>query len=413
MTATPALREIQVRSGHPDFLELPWSAPLKEWAKLCGNRVEMPRGLSRHEVVFLGYRQAVYAFKELPAPAAEREFDILRSLEEHDLPAVTAVGHARVAAPAGGEEGSVLITRFEDGSLPYRTLFMQPGLERYRVRLLDAMASLLVRLHLGGLFWGDCSLSNTLFRRDAGELLALLVDAETSELHPSLSDGQREHDVLILEENIAGELADLAAITELPASLDVWETGDQIRQRYERLWREINKELSIRSNERYRIHERIRALEGLGFSVSEVLLTPVPDGSRVRMRAIVTDRDYHRKTLHGLTGISAGDRQAALMLNEIAELRADLHREREPSVPMSVAAYRWLTERWQVAIERLTPEREAGADLAEIYCQVLEHRWYLSERAGRDVGFDAAIDDYRARRLAAPLLPSADRDDSA
>lgn len=409
MSSKPGLREIQVRSGHPDFLDLPWSAPLKRWGQLTGRKVEMPRGLSRHEVVFLGYDQTVYAFKELPAKAAEREFDILRALEERGLPAVTAVGHARVATAGDEAEGSVLVTRFEEGSLPYRTLFMQPGLERYRERLLDAMASLLVRLHLGGLFWGDCSLSNTLFRRDAGELLALLVDAETSELHPSLSDGQRGQDVLILEENIAGELADLAAMTELPPALDVWETGDQIRQRYERLWREINRELSIRADERYRIHERIRALEGLGFSVSEVLLTPVPDGSLVRMRAIVTDRDYHRKTLHGLTGISAGDRQAALMLNEISELRATMHREREPSVPMSVAAYRWLTERWQVAMERLAPEREAGADLAEIYCQVLEHKWYLSEGAGHDVGFDAAIDDYRARMLAAPLLPSADR----
>lgn len=412
MSLKTTLREIQVRAGHPDFLELPWGAALKRWAALIGRCVEMPRGLSRHEVIFLSYDQAVYAFKELPPHAAEREFDILRTLEEHGLPAVTAVGHASVGT-AAAEEGSVLITRFEEGSLPYRTLFMQPGLERYRVRLLDAMASLLVRLHLGGLFWGDCSLSNTLFRRDAGELLALLVDAETSELHPSLSDGQRNQDLLILEENIAGELADLAAITELPPALDVWETGDQIRQRYERLWLEINRELSIRADERYRIHERIRKLEGLGFSVSEVLLSPVPDGSLVRMRAIVTDRDYHRKTLHGLTGISAGDRQAALMLNEISELRADMHREGEPSVPMSVAGYRWLTERWQVAMERLAPEREAGADLAEIYCQVLEHKWYLSERAGRDVGLDAAIDDYRARKLAAPLLPSADRDNPA
>ena len=408
MAVKAHLREIQVRSGHPDFLELPWGTALKEWVKLSGRCVEMPRGLSRHEVVFLSYDQAVYAFKELPPKAAEREFEILRSLEEHGLPAVTAVGHASVGEPTA-EQASMLITRFEEGSLPYRTLFMQTGLERYRVRLLDAMASLLVRLHLGGLFWGDCSLSNTLFRRDAGELQALLVDAETSELHPSLSDGQRNQDLLILEENIAGELADLAAITELPPALDVWETGDQIRQRYERLWLEINRELSIRADERYRIHERIRKLESLGFSVSEVLLSPVPDGSLVRMRAIVTDRDYHRKTLHGLTGISAGDRQAALMLNEMSELRADMHREGGPSVPMSMAAYRWLTGRWDAAMKKLVPEREAGADLAELYCQVLEHKWFLSERAGRDVGLDAAIEDYRARRLAAPLLPSADR----
>jgi len=409
MTVEPGLREIQVRSGHPDFLELPWSAPLRDWGALTGRKVEMPRGLSRHEVVFLVYDEALYAFKELPDEAAEDEFEILRALEEHGLPAVLAVGHARVRAADALADGSVLITRFEERALPYRVLFMQPGLERYRERLLDAMASLLVRLHLGGLFWGDCSLSNTLFRRDAGELLALLVDAETAELHPSLSDGQRDQDLSILEENIAGELADLSAITEIPESLDAWETGEQIRQRYERLWREINREDSIRADERYRIHERIRALEELGFSVSEVLLSPVADGNLVRMRTIVTDRDYHRKTLHSLTGISASDRQASLILNEISEMRAIGQAAGEPPVSMSVAAYRWMTERWQVAMERLAPERAASTDLAELYCQVLEHKWYLSEQAGQDVGLDLAIDDYRARIKDQPLLPSTDR----
>ncbi len=77
--------------------------------------------------------------------------------------------------------------------------------------MLDALAQLFVQLHLNGFFWGDCSLSNTLFRRDAGALRAFLVDAETGEQHPSLSDGQRAHDLLIAEENIAGELLDLAA----------------------------------------------------------------------------------------------------------------------------------------------------------------------------------------------------------
>jgi hypothetical protein len=408
MTPAPGLRNLQVRAGHPDFLELPWGEPLAGWAALLDRCVEIPRGLSRHEVVFLDYPQAIYVFKELAPGAAEREFDILRTLEERGLPAVTAVGHARVTAGGDEGDGTVLITRFEEGSLPYRILFMQPGLERYRERLLDAMASLLVRLHLGGLFWGDCSLSNTLFRRDAGELRALLVDAETSEIHPTLSDGQRSQDLLILEENVAGELADVAAIAELPPALDMWETGDEIRRRYERLWTEISREVSIRADERYKIHEHIRRLEGLGFSVSDVELAPVADGSLVRMRAIVTDRDYHQKTLHGLTGISAGDKQAALMLNEISELRADLHRPGAPSVPMSVAAYRWLIERWNPAVEKLAPEREAGADLAELYCQVLEHKWFLSERAGKDVGLDAAIDDYRARNLAEPLLPSPD-----
>jgi hypothetical protein len=31
---------------------------------------------------------------------------------------------------------------------------------------------------------------------------------------------------------------------------------------------------------------------------------------------------------------------------------------------------------------------------AELYCQVLEHKWYLSEQARQDVGHQAATEDF-------------------
>ena len=74
------------------------------------------------------------------------------------------------------------------------------------------MASLLVDLHRAGVYWGDCSLANTLFRRDGDKIQAYLVDAETSEIHPALSDGQRAYDLDILVENVAFGLADLGAM---------------------------------------------------------------------------------------------------------------------------------------------------------------------------------------------------------
>lgn len=395
MNATLGLQSIHVRHGHPDFLDLPWQEPLEAWPRHSHRLVEVQRGLSRHEVVFLGYGQAIYAFKELPPSGALREFDLLRELEERRLPAVTAAGHARVRTRDG--EASVLVTRFLESSLPFRTLFMQPGLARYRDRLLDAMASLLVRLHLAGVYWGDVSLSNTLFRRDAGELQAFLVDAETSEMHEVLSSGLRRQDLAIMDENVSGELADVAAAIELPPGFSVQETADLIRARYDRLWEEINRELAVRPDERYRIHERIRTLNDMGFSVSEVELVRAAEGDHLKLRTIVTDRDYHRHQLHNLTGIVAGDRQAALLLNEIREMRATLSAERNQSVAMTVAAFRWQTERFEPAVARLAPLIHEGADGVELYCQVLEHKWFMSERAGRDVGLDVAIEDYRAK----------------
>lgn len=395
MPAT-GLTSIQIRQGHPDFLDLPWQLPLAEWEGKSPRLVQVPRGLSRHEVLFVSYGKVIYALKELPPRVGQREYEVLRGLEERGLPAVVAVGLVKTrtsAESADTEESSVLITRFLEGSLPYRTLFMNQGLERYRERLLDAMASLLVRLHLGGFYWGDCSLSNTLFRRDAGELQAYAVDAETSELHDKLSEGKRLHDLDIMEENIAGGLADLEAMVPLPPVLDVFETGPNIRKRYERLWEEINKELPIAPQESYRIHERIRALNDLGFSVGEVDLVASGESDHLRMRTIVTDRDYHRHQLHNLTGIVAEEKQATLLLNEIQELKATLARELNRSTPVSTAAFRWLEERFNPTIQKLQPVK-GGADLSELYCQVLEHKWFLSERAKKDVGLQKAIDDY-------------------
>ena len=227
----------------------------------------------------------------------------------------------------------MLVTRFLEASLPYLTLFMQPGLARYRERLLDAMAGLLVRLHLGGFYWGDCSLSNTLFRRDAGALQAWLVDAETSELHEDLSGGLRRQDLLIMEENVGASWPMSRPWPSCPGRSPRPGRARPSASRYERLWAEITREEIIATSESYRIHERIRALNELGFTVGEVSLVATGEGDRLRMRPVVTDRDYHRHELHNLTGIAAGDRQARLMLNEIRELRATLARELNRSVP--------------------------------------------------------------------------------
>ena len=148
------------------------------------------RGIHRHVVRFVEYEACaragpkLYALKELLAELARREYR-LRALAADEMPVV----EAGVVSDRGGDLDAILITRHLDYSLPFRTLFAR-GVPDLRRRLLDAGAELLVRLHLGGFFWGDCSLSNTLFRRDAGALAAAyLVDAETGELHPSPTDG--------------------------------------------------------------------------------------------------------------------------------------------------------------------------------------------------------------------------------
>ncbi len=386
---------ISLRPGNPDFLDLPWSEPLSEWEGRCPRLEEVPRGLSRHPVAFVNYAGVIYALKELPPRLAEQEYDLLRQIEEMRLPVVTAVGHTQTETAQG--PASVLITRYLDRSLPYHTLFMRGGLRHIREGLLDAMAGLLVQLNLTGVYWGDCSLSNVLFRRDAGTLQAYLVDAETAEVHsPPLPPTLRHHDLEIMDENVTGELKDLAAAGELPEGISIFDTGAYIKQRYQSLWEEITREEVISPDERYRIHERIRALNDLGFSVGEVGLQAAEDGERIRLRVVVTDRNFHREQLYGFTGIEAEEMQARKMMSEIQEIKATLAQRNNRSTPLSVAAYHWLEHVYQPVVVALEPLVDRYTSRAELYCQVLEHKWFLSEKEHRDVGHQAALQDFLA-----------------
>jgi len=393
----PYPTEITLRPGAPDFADLPWDFSLVEWLGRCSRIEEAPRGLSRHPVVFVNYDGVLFALKELYPGEAEQEYAILSLAHEDHLPVVMPVGHANTVTPEG--KHSVLITRYLDSSLPYRMLFMGPGLSPYRMHLLDAIAGLLVQLHLQGFFWGDCSLSNTLFRRDAGALRAYLVDAETAEKHEGyFSPALRFHDLQIMAENLGVELAELQSAGLLvDMSVPASDAGLYIQQRYQQLWLEITREEKIRSDENYLIQDRIRALNDLGFSVGNVELAALENGSQLRLRVFVTDRNFHRDQLFNLTGLDAEELQATKMMNEIQEIRATQSQSSNRSIPISVAAYYWLEHVYGPVVERLQPLVDRNMTSAELYCQLLEHKWYLSERAQRDVGHQTATQDYLDR----------------
>lgn len=391
------------RGSWPDFLDLPWSDPLAGWES--PRIVEVARGISRHVVRFVDYDGQLYALKELPEPVAEREFRLLRELDAASVPVVDVVG-----VVSGREDlDAVLITRHLEFSLPYRTLFTQRGISDLHLRLLDAVAELLVRLHLAGFFWGDCSLSNTLFRRDAGSLTAYLVDAETGELHPSLSDGQRTYDLSIAEENFAGELLDVMAMLaeqgEAPSSSidDPLEVAAELRPRYESLWSDLTRDEVIAPNETYRIDERLRRLNELGFDVEEVELLTVDGGYRLRLPTRVVEAGHHRRRLLSLTGLDVGENQARRLLNDTARYRAELEAAEGRSLPDSVVGYRWRAEVFEPAVAAIPPELHAKCEPAELFHELLNHRWYRSEAAGHDVGMADAVASFSQQVL--PEVP--------
>jgi hypothetical protein len=386
----PAKLQLVARTGHPDFLDLPWEQPLERWRS--ERLVEVMRGIHRHVVRFVEYEGSIYALKELPERLARREYGLLRRLAVESVPVVEAVG---VVAGRGPDLDAVLITRHLDYSLPYRALFSGRDVPHLRENLLHGLAELLARLHLVGFFWGDCSLSNTLFRRDAGALSAYVVDVETAELHAALTAGQREHDLTIAEENLMGELLDVEGeVGSLPDDLDPLEVATALREIYDGLWAELTREEFFGPEDRFRIDERLRRLNELGFDVEEVELVATPDGYRLRLDPHVVEPGHHRRRLLMLTGLSAQENQARRMLNELAGYRAQLEQQEGRTLPESVVAYRWRAEVFEPAIAAIPPELWTKLPAAEVFHQLLQHRWYLSEERGADVSLDEAVRSY-------------------
>jgi Domain of unknown function (DUF4032)/Lipopolysaccharide kinase (Kdo/WaaP) family len=383
------------------LLDLPWGRPLIEWSD--DRLTEIPqRGLSRHVVRFVAEGGEVFALKEIPERLARREYTLLRRLKELGIPAVDVLG---IVVERPDELDAMLVTRFLDYSSSFRALFANPRGAHMIDRLMDAQVELLARLHLAGFMWGDCSLSNTLFRLDAGALSAYLVDAETAELHPRLSDGQREYDLEIAHERVAGELLDLEAGGCLAEGIDPLEVAADLVSRYHALWRELTDEEVIpRAELRYRVAERIRRLNDLGFDVDEVELIDDPSGgSRLKLTTRVAEPGRHRNVLMALTGLDVWENQARRLLADIASFRGWLEQVEQRRVPEAVAATRWLAEVYEPTMAAVPPHLRNRLDAAEIFHEILEHRWFLSEAAGRDVGIAVAAKDYIANVL--PEVP--------
>lgn len=387
--------EITASRPDPALLDLPWSTPLAQWPEEL--LAALPRGISRHVVRFVRVGGQVLALKEINHHLAVREYDMLRLLGRIGIPAVEPYGVVSGRSSADGEPlDSMLITRHLQFSLPYRAVFSQISQEDTARRLLDALAVLLVRLHLEGFFWGDVSLSNTLFRRDAGAFAAYLVDVETGTLHETLTDGQRSYDLDIARTNIIGELMDLQAGEQLSEDTDPIEVGDQLLARYEELWSALTERESFSSDERWKVSARIELLNQLGFDVGELELTTDLDGTTVSIRPKVVDAGHHSRRLMRLAGIDAQENQARRLLNDLDQYRAITDQQAEEE---EFVAHEWLQEHYEPVVRSIPRGMRSKLQSPEFFHEVLEHKWFMSEREQRDVPLREAAQDYIAQIL--------------
>lgn len=386
---------LHIRPGNPDFLDLPWESPIDEWGS--PRLVSMPIGVHRHPVVFVAYEEGVYAIKEMPRRLAAKEFDVLVSLQTFTHRAAVPAGLVeRTWLDPHDEPSAAVITRYVEHAFPYRRLVSGNGFGGRRSQMLDSVAGLLVELHIAGCYWGDCSLSNVLYRFDAGGIEAIMIDGETSEMHPTLSRGQRMQDLGIMEVNVAGEMADIAAEGDKPIVDADLELGEDITRRYHALWTELNDELVVDKNESYKIRERIGRINDLGFSVIDFEIEPTEQGNVVRMQTRVGGRTFNTDQLRRLTGIEASENQAKVILGDL-----NYHLAKHGSTTStgkSVGTFKWLTGTYEPMIARIAeewPHRDQH-DLIQGYSDFLHHRMILATARGEDVDNEEAYGSWAA-----------------
>jgi hypothetical protein len=372
---------------------LPWEKPLEEWPE--DPSLTAQRGISRHIVRLVRStpdpESEIYAVKETVEEFAKREYEALRELGLRGAPSVSqiAIVNGRFT-PKGEELPCAIVTRFLPYSLPYRVVLSGDVTQHEITNMANALAYLLVRLHLLGFWWGDCSLSNTLFRRDADGFAAYLVDAETGEFQKNLSNGQREHDLDLARFNVAAELEDLKLAGVLYPAMDPLRASESVITRYRKIWKALSEPQVLPANDRHAVERAMRSLQDIGFAVEEDLQL-AGDKSTLTFTPKLVAPNYHSQRLKDLMGLETEEFQAKRILASFDRFRS---RELSKTPDLSESAQRWLHEVFYAVVRSVPEDLKGRIEDAQLFHEVLEHRWYLGEKQGHDVGLDNATADY-------------------
>ena len=191
--------------------------------------------------------------------------------------------------------------------------------------------------------------------------------------------------------NIAGELLDLIASGNAAPGVNANEISDRIISKYRNLWKELTAAEVIGSNEKWKINRRVQRLNELGFDIEEMTMKADGEGSTITIKPKVVDAGHHGRRLLRLTGLDVEENQARRLLNDLDQYRSEHAR---PGADEEVLAHEWLSHVFEPVTTSIPRELSGRLEPAEIFHQVLEHRWYIAENMGRGVPLQEAVDSY-------------------
>jgi hypothetical protein len=184
---------------------------------------------------------------------------------------------------------------------------------------------------------------------------------------------------------------DLIASGNAAPGIDAVATSERIMSKYRELWAELTGAESFNAEEKWKINLRIERLNKLGFDIDEMSIRQDASGSRIKIQPKVVDAGHHARRLIRLTGLDVEENQARRLLNDLDEYSRDHNRN---GADEEVLAHEWLSNVYEPVMLSVPKDLSGKLEPAEVFHQVLEHRWYISENAGQDISLSEAVDSY-------------------
>lgn len=355
--------------------KLPWELPLGDWRDSSKvKHLNIRKGLSRHLVIFVEVDRFKLAIKETSARTACKEIAHFEEMQRRQIPTLLPIGTViRTEAPMFEStpfgvqkiENRIghTITLLAEKVLPDSLLYGRGFKTENRNKIWNAVARLFATLHLNGIYWGDASLANMLiqFRKERVPKLgkitvikAYLSDAETVEIPGFLSDSLKEMDLEFFFESMDWVLEDLrqAGITRGP--LDTATDKKYIRHQYDKL---------------IAIHDEIVEFE----------------------------RKTHLK-VKAQMGEFSEEGYSETMLKHIEEHKWYIAENDDGAVSLPQAARDWYINVFLPICNSFKDqnllEQFPGKTATDLYVEIMQNKYFLSEKEGGDVGFLFALEDY-------------------
>ena len=377
--------EIFPKKDWEQIEDFPWTKEIETWE---GYRfVERRKGESRHTLFFLRTDKGDVVIKRTSSESAEKEYYTYNKLISMGIPTIMPIGFAKKHKD-GVEEG-YLLTLYEKGSLPESHLMRLLKSEQYRDLVWNSIIALLVVMHLKGIFWGDPSLDNILVKFYKTKVEALLVDTETVQLYDYISEEKEKEDLERMFES-------LFAYSFVNDEFDerLFEKRKQyIEKRYNKLKKILNDELNIEKEDYFKLVKRVDDLFLLGYTVKPEGFSPK---LKVMFKPVTPRKGWFVQMLEDMLGVSFTPEQSKKIFKEILQYRYRMSKSRKTEMKLGDAARDWYQHRFLPA-RRVFKQYFPDENPVKIYLEILTHKWFLSEKAGKGVGIVEAAKDYSRR----------------